>query len=1304
MSLSQDSAASGVPASDDTIAATDAGSHRPSGALRDSVLPHGTRVGRYTVLELLGAGGMGVVYAAYDPQLDRRVAVKLLHDSGCDSAASKARGQAIGEAKTLARLSHPNVVAVHDAGRVEDGVGSGAVYLAMELVEGSTLSDWLAQRQRNDALDWRTTLAVFIQAGRGLVAAHEAGLVHRDFKPQNVLISGSDRDLRARVADFGLAVATTAGSNGGEDSQVRLDVTAGTPAYMAPEQIAHETIGAATDQFAFCVALFEALFGQHPFARDSMIEQADAVLHEPPIIPAGARRVPPWLRRAIFIGLARDPAERHPSMDALVTVLSRDRWLWFRRAVLGAAALTVAGGVVYAGALATEPGLVRVTVTDESGVVIPDATVRVGDTNLELSGEQLTGRIPSGTYVLAVDASDYDARRSVVEVTRGGEHALSMSLSHEQGTIDLQVQPRGATVLVDGVDRGSRLVGLALNTGRHDVVVRKTGHYERRLSLVVDAALPIDRFVSLPSAVAFASRTTGPGFEMVWGGDATGDGRPEVYARTFSTMHRYDPWTGDTLWSLSTQDIFAATFRFGDVDGDGALDVVRALDGSEGGLGVFSGVQQTEPATPLWDKRWEVTGGDSNGPSAALSVQDLDGDGRAEVVTSLRWEDAVVARSGLDGRTLWRTAVDGPLIAVEGDRGGGSLAISATQLTKLNAVGSVAWQVPWSEPAGGRAGLHFNRRSARGLEIVLGTHDLNGDGTDDIVLPLQTAEGPALRALEAETGATLWTVASTATSPEALPRADLDGDGTVDLLVPRRIGDAVVTALVSGRTGRDLAILAGRHAVLLTGYAPLRILVVDADAVRVFSGTGQLLSESSGHNGLVGRGTAFDHNGDGTMEAAFVDASPGLRIFDGEARDVAFVPTFSPLTQVGTGADLDGDGFADLLARGNGVVRFTAERTVWQREARAGIRVSAVAVDGDGDGDLELAVFGAFDERPALNLFDARTGQLLARGERSQVIRTPAVGSFRGRPAIMSQSMNGYFAINSAIDATLLEREPIATSYATPALGDVDGDGRDEVMLMPWKEGARARMLQLPSKTELWSYPAEDGSWMQPQIVELDGASPAEVITATNLGVLELRSGADGTLRWSKSLGPMKHTFPPAVIATAGGGLVLVHAPAQPPRLLALDARDGTQRWSVDGPTSSTGPVAADVDGDGIAEVFSGTARGLVSVDLDGQQRWEHLTSTPQFGTYVAAQGALVLGDVDHDGRSELLSAFSDGSMRIVDAQTGELRVRISGTGERIESAPALIDVDGDGFDEVVVGGHDRWLRCFRLPRSAFDD
>jgi tetratricopeptide (TPR) repeat protein/predicted Ser/Thr protein kinase len=339
-----------------------------------TVLEPGVYVDRYRILEVVGTGGIGVVYAAADEALGRKIAIKLLRPSARSSVKfERRRARLIREAQALARLSHPNVVPIYEVGMFED-----RVFLAMEFVEGLTMRRWLRRSQRS----WEEILDKYVQAGRGLAAAHAADIVHRDFKPENVLVG---HDGRVRVLDFGLAtpvpdaIATgrfptieeqqlalertgrartddprrkrpATGPNPLTDSAASL-ITAhgkvmGTPAYMSPEQSRGELIDARADQYSFCVALWEALYGERPHGPLS----ATAKLRGHRRVPERSVEVPQTILRALERGLSLDPADRFPDMSSLLAVLERRPSHWRRWLLLGglpvAAGLAVAIGVI----------------------------------------------------------------------------------------------------------------------------------------------------------------------------------------------------------------------------------------------------------------------------------------------------------------------------------------------------------------------------------------------------------------------------------------------------------------------------------------------------------------------------------------------------------------------------------------------------------------------------------------------------------------------------------------------------------------------------------------------------------------------------------------------------------------------------------------------------------------------------------------------------------------------------------------------------------------------------------------------
>jgi eukaryotic-like serine/threonine-protein kinase len=338
----------------ETIVVSESGSPGTAKTRSRLSFSRGSAIGRYIVVEALGRGGMGEVFLAYDPELDRRVALKLVRPRQDGDG----RQRLLREAQAQAQLSHPNVVTVYDVGTHDDHV-----FIAMEHVRGQTFQEWLDAAPRA----WREVVDVLVRAGRGLAAAHAAGLVHRDFKPANVMVG---EDGRVRVLDFGLArrfekadslhpevPAAISGEYETLGTDVRLThagVVMGTPAFMAPEQFAGGEIDARTDQFAFSVVLFRALYGMTPFAGKTYETLCKSVTQGELREPLRGKHVPRGIRQAVERGLALRPGDRHPSMEVFLRQLEGARR--GGRLLAGAAAAGVAGALaIGVGAMVAGP-------------------------------------------------------------------------------------------------------------------------------------------------------------------------------------------------------------------------------------------------------------------------------------------------------------------------------------------------------------------------------------------------------------------------------------------------------------------------------------------------------------------------------------------------------------------------------------------------------------------------------------------------------------------------------------------------------------------------------------------------------------------------------------------------------------------------------------------------------------------------------------------------------------------------------------------------------------------------------------
>jgi tetratricopeptide (TPR) repeat protein/predicted Ser/Thr protein kinase len=302
-----------------------------------------SKIGRFTVVRFVGAGAMGRVFLAYDEVLDRPVAIKLLARHTEDHA----RQRLIREAQALAKLSHPNVVQVYEVGTHQD-----TPFIAMEFLRGATFRAWQDERPEMSAV-----LSAYALAGQGLAAAHEEGLVHRDFKPDNVFVEQDDDVLRVRVIDFGLALvgeSSDTETTGVDDLRLTRSATLlGTPLYMAPEQLRGGPATAASDQFSFCVSLAEALSGAHPYDADT-IEALRSAHDKPPRLPKEVR-APAHVRSALLRGMSADPSKRFPSMGALLQQLGHDPAAGRRRWFAATGLTAIVGALVLAAGNAEAP-------------------------------------------------------------------------------------------------------------------------------------------------------------------------------------------------------------------------------------------------------------------------------------------------------------------------------------------------------------------------------------------------------------------------------------------------------------------------------------------------------------------------------------------------------------------------------------------------------------------------------------------------------------------------------------------------------------------------------------------------------------------------------------------------------------------------------------------------------------------------------------------------------------------------------------------------------------------------------------
>ena len=380
---------------------------------------------RFQLLEPLGIGGMGVVYTAFDTKLQRKVAVKRLRELAAAPSAERRRARFLREAQLLASLSHPNVLTVHDVGGVDP-----ELYVVMELVDGWPMSSWISEAEPRP--DWRRILDLYQQVGRGLSAAHQLGVVHRDVKPENILVA---RNGRVLIGDFGLAGLAEAATATPDPSALPTGLTQtgsvlGTPAYMAPEQHDGKSADALSDQFSFSVSLYESLHGRRPFPGQTAGEIAAAIRAGHP--PAGGDGIPREIDRVIARGLAVAPAHRFPSMDALLDALAAARAPRAMKPVLIAGAI---GVVLATTATVSIVGTHRRT----SPVALPSPVLpQVRETAIA-TGPATTPALPPPKEIPATRPPPRTHTRPTAEDRRAAAahaHALAAAWAHHHPEID----------------------------------------------------------------------------------------------------------------------------------------------------------------------------------------------------------------------------------------------------------------------------------------------------------------------------------------------------------------------------------------------------------------------------------------------------------------------------------------------------------------------------------------------------------------------------------------------------------------------------------------------------------------------------------------------------------------------------------------------------------------------------------------------------------------------------------------------------------------------------------------------------
>ncbi len=1282
--------------------ASEGSSAGAGGGSRSRLPAPGKIIGRYLLEEELGAGGMGVVFRAFDRELKREVALKLLlaGDGATDDMIQRFQR----EAQAAAKLSHPNIVRTYDVGSAD-----GRHYLTMELVRGPSLDALV--RAAGGKLSPREAMRLIVDVAEALAYAHAQGIVHRDLKPENILLedpSPSEQGrsprpgglpasgvwtggLRPKITDFGLARIV---NMEGEGRLTTSGFIMGTPVYMAPEQAGGDldSVDGRSDVYSLGAVLYEMVVGAAPYAGSApihvvlqkMVEDAPAPRK---VNPALAPDVETIIQKA----MERDRNKRYAGMREFAEDLRRclageaiqarpisrvERvWRWVRRrpALAGAgavAAMALAGlGIALFG-----PGQLRV----ESDP--PGAEVRVNGVVRGLTPDAVAWVWPPGEVEVTLSLPGRLPDKRVVGVGAATTEIVRVSLVRDTGTFSVAVTPATAKI---ALEQGGREVAVlvgpqearTLRVGTYIARIHAPDHQEVRTAFEV---LP-DGEVSLPpvalehdtARLSIAASLTGGAvwvYPMEEGGEA--DARPRhLWERSWPE--------GEPRWRLPLplEDFAIDTGRY------------RLLFRKEGSFPRECRLALLSPdaterrnasltALPLWSRR----AGEDVGSSPALA--DFDGDGFLDVVLGSN-DRSVWAFSGLDGSTLWRFETggrvesspavgdldgDGQVDVVIGSDDGRVYALSGRDGRRL-----------WIRPTTGRVS------SSPGLA------DLDGDRLTDVVVGSWDKQ---IHALSGRTGEPIWTFATEGGVIGGPAFARLDGDAIPDVLIGSLDGRLYA---LSGRDGRRLWAgegtegIAARPALadLNQDGVPDAVVGTWDAVVQAWSGAdGTLLWTYETGAGVNSSAAVADLDRDGMPDFVVGADDQTVHAISGRAGTLLWsVATGGAVLSSPALHDLDRDGTPDVVVGSEDgavvAVSGTDGTLLWVHFLGERVIASPAVADLDRDGAVDVVVAARDGTVAALR---AQPDRLLWALETPRpVTAAPAVADLDGdgTPDVVAGGWDGILRAVSGKDGGLLWRAPTVDRIQAGAMIHVPADDSGMRVLAGSSDG-RVRAFRAEKGIEEWSVEVGGPVSSTAAVGDLDGDGSLEVVFGADDRKIYAVSLAEGSIRWSFETGGVAASSP-RIRDLDGDGAVEVVVGSGDDRVYALSGRDGSRKWMVltGGPVTAS-PALADVNGDGVVDVVIGSGDGLAYAlsGRDGGRLW----ATP-LGAPVWSEAAIA--DFDRDGTPDAAFAGRDGAVSALSGRDGSILWRFRATG-RIDGAPAAAELTGDGVPDVVFGSFDR--------------